>query len=103
MRTLPIGGGVQDQALEMFRVPATLDELDSQPVKKKGMTREFAPNAEILGGLHQAETEDPLPVTIYGDAGRQGMLGTGEPLSEAQSVSWPICIPAAEGLRSGRS
>ena len=82
MRALPVGGGVQDQALELFRVPAAPDEFARQPVKKKGVARKLAPDAEILGGLHQAGSEELLPEAIDRDPSGERITGIDEPFRE---------------------
>ena len=54
------------------------------------MRRELAADAEITGGTDEPGSEDLLPEPIHGDASRQGVFASDEPLGQV-TVSW-LCL-----------
>ena len=42
--------------------------------------------AEVFRGRNEAAAEDHLPVAIDGDAGKERVIGRGEPLGETEAV-----------------
>ena len=50
------------------------------------MRRELAADPEIAGGADQPRAEDLLPEPVDGDASGQGVLGSDQPLRQAEPV-----------------
>ena len=62
-------------------------ELHGEPVEQFRMRGESALGAEVLGRLHEADTEVKLPGAIDRDAGCERIRGIDEPPREPQSVT----------------
>ena len=54
---LTIGGGGHHQTHEFPHIPAALTEFHGQPVEQCGMAGQFAADAEVAGGAHEAGAE----------------------------------------------
>ncbi len=66
---LAVGPGEQHRLEKSPDVPAGGDELRGEPVEQLRMGRPFTLRAEVLGGLHQAGSEEHLPVAVHRDPG----------------------------------
>ena len=86
-RDLSVDSGSHDQPVEPFQVPSAVGELGGQPVEQHGVSRFFAPLAELAGRVDQAASEVVHPDAIDQGAADQGMTATGQPPGPRQAAS----------------
>ena len=81
-RILAVGIAQHHEPVEVLERPAVFDQLDGQPVEQFGVGRGFAVGAEVVGRGDDSAAEVVLPEPVDDDAGRQRLVGPGEP-------AWP--------------
>src|SRR5262245_62019643 len=82
---LPIGLGIQHQAMHRLDAPPRLDEARCQPVKQLGMRGTLSNLAEVVQRSHKTAPEMMMPETIYQDAGHERRGVRRHPLRKTQS------------------
>ena len=82
MDSAAIGGGRDDQPLDVLDTPAALDKLGGQPVEQFGVAWRASELAEVARVRGQAAAEMPLPETVDEHAGRERVFGSSDPAGE---------------------
>ncbi len=93
------GGGENDLTYDFLRTPPLLDEVAREPVEECGVGGEISLQSEIFGGANDTVAKEVLPDPVDVDTGGQGVLGEGEPLSEAEAVARGVCGEGDEEIQ----
>ena len=99
-RRLPVGVRTDHQREHGLHVPLGADELRRHPVQQFRVTGRRPLRAEVVHVADEALAEGDLPQPIDEHAGRQWVLGRGEPVGQVQSRE-PVLVRLAShvGLR----
>ena len=71
--------------MELFDRPAIVDEAERELVEEFGMTWTSASGTEVIGIGGQRTAKVPEPNSVHHHAGRQRILGRGNPVGERES------------------
>ena len=98
---LAIGRARDDQPVQRLDAPATLAELDRQPIEQLAMYGVLALHAKILGGADDAGAEEMLPHPVDLHARGQRMFGRDEPLRQTEPILRGILRQRRQERRRG--
>jgi len=78
IRRLLIGGGSEDEAVNVFDAPAVTHKFAGKIIEEFRIGGRFAASAEITGRSDDAGSEVVRPYTVHHDAGGQRVIWIGE-------------------------
>ncbi len=70
-----VGGGSDDEFLEVFGVPSGFDKFGGEPVEEFGVGGGLGLHAEVFGCFDDSGAEVLLPEAVDGDAGGEWVVG----------------------------
>ena len=85
--TLLVGGGEEDEAVEIFERPAVGDEVGGEVIEEFGLGGWGGADPEIAGGADEAGAEVVEPDAVDGDAGGEGVVFVGDGLGEFEATA----------------
>jgi hypothetical protein len=86
-----VGAGEDEATNEFFEGPAVGHEVVGEVVEQEGVGGEITGGAEVIDGADEALAEEVHPDAVDEDAGGEGILRMGDPLSELEAaalISW---------------
>src|SRR5437016_2139562 len=99
MGRLAIAGTCHNEFVKRFDIPAAAHELGCQPVEKLGVAGPFALGAKLVNRLHEASSEERLPIAIDGDSGSKRVVRLDKPAREGEAI---VLTPARRGADTWR-
>ena len=93
--------------MQLPDAPAALDELRRQPVEQRGIGRQLAARAEVVGSPHDPPSKVQLPDAVDKHARCQRIRGAGDPAGQLQPATAHLMrvdewCEAARGIRLSR-
>ncbi len=96
------GAARDDEADNVFHIPAALHELHRQPVENFRINRALALQAEVSRCAHQAGAEEHLPEMIHDHPRGERIFPRHDPLRQSESVGARAFRPGRDLRRRSR-
>ena len=81
------GAAVHHEPQHVLEIPASVVQLDGQPIEQLRVGRLLSLQAKILRRANQPRAEDALPDAVDQHTGDDRLLAAGEPLGQAKPVA----------------
>src|SRR6267378_7436621 len=87
MRRLSVGGGTENEAVNVFDAPVVVHQFGCEPIEQLRVCWWGSASAEIIRCRYQSGTKVILPDAIDDYPRGQRMIGTGEPASQRKTTT----------------
>ena len=84
---LAIGGGCQNEAMNVLHLPAALHKTGRQPIEQLWVGGRLSQGAEVVRRRHQSSPEVMLPDPVRDDAGRERIGRLRDPVRQSKTPS----------------